>query len=124
MHPSLSRSTWRSLDCRSQWWRKCTPPQPAKHADLVTKVGISQIPVDSFIETSGGGTMVSQASNRYDLSPAPQRSPNEVYQTPRFRSPDPDRNCHDRLALSRRLRQDNAHRTGVSHLQDLSLSPP
>src|SRR5215831_7896943 len=38
MHPSLYRSTWRSLDCRSQWWRKCTPLQPAKHDDLVTKV--------------------------------------------------------------------------------------
>ena len=53
---------------------------------------ISQIPVDSFTETSGGGTMVSQASNRYDSSPATtsQRSPDEVYQTPRFSAPDPD----------------------------------
>jgi alkaline phosphatase D len=56
------------------------------------KFEISQIPVDSFTETSGGGTMVSQASNRYDSSPAPtsQRSPDEVYQTPRFSAPDPD----------------------------------
>ena len=53
---------------------------------------ISQIPVDSFTETSGGGTMVSQASNRDDSSPATtsQRSPDEVYQTPRFSAPDPD----------------------------------
>ena len=53
---------------------------------------ISQIPVDSFTETSGGGTMVSQASNRYDssLATTSQRSPDEVYQTPRFSAPDPD----------------------------------
>jgi len=59
---------------------------------LCRNLEISQIPVDSFTETSGGGTMVSQASNRYDSSPATtsQRSPDEVYQTPRFSAPDPD----------------------------------
>src|SRR6266498_3929495 len=85
--------------------------------------GLFQTPVDSFNTTSGGGRMI-QSLNRYDSSPSThnQRPRHEVYQTPRFRSRHPYRDCQAGLAPSRRLRQNDPNCTVLSHLQDLSLS--
>src|SRR6266481_6294026 len=86
--------------------------------------GTFQIPVDNFNETSGGGTMVILKSNLYDSSPSTtnQRPHDEVYETPRFRAPDPYPDCHDGLAASRRLRANDEHRKILSDIPDLSLS--
>src|SRR5215813_8045648 len=64
--------------------------------------GTFQIPVDSFNETPGGGSMVIATSNRNDSSPSPtnQRQHEAVYQTPRFRSPHPYSYRHARVAAS------------------------
>src|SRR5712692_5730090 len=86
--------------------------------------GTFQIPVDSLQETSGGGTMVILKSNLYDSSPSTthQRQHDEVYETPRCRSPDPYPDCHDGLAASRRLGENDSNRTVLSDLADISLS--
>ena len=62
--------------------------------------------------------------NRHDSSPSTtrQRPYDEVYQTPRLRSSHPYRNGQARLAPSRHLRQNDANRSGVSHLQNVALS--
>src|SRR5947209_4818368 len=83
-----------------------------------------KIPVDSSSEPPGGGRMAIETLNRDDSSPSitNQRPYDEVYQTPRFRSSDSYRNCQARLASSRHLRQDDAYCSGLSHLQNISLS--
>src|SRR5438128_1405304 len=93
-------------------------------AKSVLNFGTVQIPVDSLQETSGGGTMVILKSNLYDSSPftTNQRQHDEVYETPRFRSPDPYPDCHDGLAASRRLWENDSNRTVLSDLADISLS--
>src|SRR4030095_14473073 len=62
--------------------------------------------------------------NRDDSSPSTtnQRPYDEVYQTPRFNASHPYRNGQARLAPSRHLWQDDTNCSGVSHLQNLSLS--
>src|SRR5207245_5679612 len=62
--------------------------------------------------------------NRHDSLPSTtnQRPYDEVYQTPRFNASHPYRNGQARLAPSRHLWQDDTHGSGVSHLQNLSLS--
>ncbi|MEE8301776.1 MAG: hypothetical protein V3S24_04990, partial [Candidatus Tectomicrobia bacterium] len=68
--------------------------------------GIFHIPVDSFIDAFGGGRMAIIRMNRHDSSPPTthQRRYDEVYQTSRFRSSNPYRNCQRRLDQSRHLR--------------------
>src|SRR5712691_3874241 len=100
-------------------------PQENLQRDLRgRKQGTFQIPVDSFNETSGGGRMLTSSSNLYDSSPSTtnQRPHDEVYETPRFRSPDPYLYRYARLAASRCLRENDAHRTILSDIQNLSLS--
>jgi len=62
--------------------------------------------------------------NRHDSSPSTtnQRPYDEVYQTPRLRSSHPYRNGQARLAPSRHLRHNDANRSGVSRLQNVSFS--
>src|SRR5215831_17243474 len=62
--------------------------------------------------------------NRHDSSPSTtnQRPYDEVYPTPRFNASHPYRNGQARLAPSRHLWQDDPNCSGVSHLQNLSLS--
>jgi hypothetical protein len=93
---------------------------------LDDKSGTFQMPVDSFQKASGGSRMLIRITNRYDSSASPttQRQHDEVYQTPRFRSPDPYPYRHACVAQSRRLRQNDANRPGVSDIADLSLSTP
>jgi hypothetical protein len=83
-----------------------------------------QIPVDSFQKASGDSRMWIRKQNLYDSSTSPtnQRQHDEVYQTPRFKSPDPHPYRHARLAASRCLRENDANRPGVSDIADLSLS--
>jgi hypothetical protein len=86
--------------------------------------GTFQIPVDSFQETFGGSRMLIRIQNRYDSSTSPtnQRSHDEVYQTPRFSSPHPYRDCQTGLAVSGRVRKNDANRPLLSDIQDLPLS--
>src|SRR5712691_2349131 len=86
--------------------------------------GTFQIPVDRFQETSNGSRMLIPISYLYDSSTSPtnQRQHDEVYQTPRFSSPDPYRDCHTGLAASRRLRENDSNRTVLSDIANLSLS--
>src|SRR3989442_1054018 len=88
------------------------------------KFGMFQSPVDSFSEPPGGSRMVIE--NRIVMirhhPTANQRLYDEVYQTPRFRSSYPYRHCQARLAPSRHLRQNDADCSGLSHLQNLSVS--
>src|SRR5256885_10509790 len=62
--------------------------------------------------------------NRHDSLPSTtnQRPCDEVYQTPRFNTSHPYRNGQARLAQSRHLWQDDPNCSGVSHLQNFSLS--
>src|SRR2546430_4250477 len=62
--------------------------------------------------------------NRHDSLPSTtnQRPCDEVYQTPRFNTSHPYRNGQARVAPSRYLWQDDPNCSGVSHLQNLSLS--
>src|SRR5262249_29483491 len=92
----------------------------------IRKPGTFQIPVDNFQETSGGSRMLIRKQNRYDSSTSPpnQRQHDEVYQTPGLRSPDPYRYRQTRLAVSRCLRENDANRTGLPDIADLSLSTP
>src|SRR6266567_7839154 len=62
--------------------------------------------------------------NRHDSLPSTtnQRPYDEVYQTPRFNTSHPYRNGQARLAQSRHLWQDDTNCSGLSHLQNLSLS--
>src|SRR5262249_42964389 len=87
------------------------------------KFGTFQIPVDSFEETSGDARMVICIVNPEDSSPSStnQRPCDEVYQTPRFRSPDPYPYRHARVAASRCLRENDAHRQLLSDIPHLSL---
>ena len=75
-------------------------------------------------ETSGGGRMVILNTNPEDSSPSTtnQRPHDEVYQTPRFRSPDPYPDRHARVAASRCLRENDGNRPVLSDIPDLSLS--
>src|SRR5260370_42131058 len=83
-----------------------------------------QSPVDSFSEPLGGSRMVIE--NRIVMirhhPTANQRLYDEVYQTPRFRASHPYRNCQARLDQSRPLWQDDTDCSGLSYLQNLSLS--
>jgi len=85
--------------------------------------GTFQTSVDRFNEPPGGGMMVIQISNRYDSSPSPtnQRQHDEVYQTPRLRSPDPYPSGHARVAASRGLRDNDGNLPVLSDIQDLPL---
>src|SRR3989442_14853747 len=86
--------------------------------------GTFQISVDSFQETFGGSRMLIRKPKRCDSSPSTTnlRQHDEVYQTPRFRSPDPYRDGQTGVAVSRRLREDDGDRTVLSDITDLSLS--
>src|SRR6266446_2109244 len=86
--------------------------------------GTFQIPVDSSQETSGGSRMLNRKPHCYDSSTSPtnQRQHDEVYQTPRFRSPHAYRDCQTGLVVPRRLRENDANRPLLSDLQDLPLS--
>src|SRR5882724_9018110 len=88
------------------------------------KWGSFQISVDSFRESPGSGRMAIILLNRHDSSPSTthQRLHDEVYQTPRFRSAHPYRNCETRLDPSRYLRPDDPDCSRLSHLQNLPLS--
>src|SRR3989442_13403018 len=90
----------------------------------VSFLGMFQSPVDSFSEPPGGSRMVIE--NRIVMirhhPTANQRLYNEVSQTPRLRSAYPYRNGQARLAPSRHLRQNDADCSGLSHLQNLSVS--
>ena len=68
--------------------------------------------------------MLIQISNLYDASTSTttQRQRNEVYQTPRFSSPDPYRDCQTGVAVSRHLRKNDSDRPVFSDSTDLSLS--
>ncbi len=94
------------------------------YESYIEELGTFQIPVDSFQETSGGGTMVILKSNLYDSSPSTtnQRPHDEVYETPRVRSTDPYPDCHDGVAASRRLRKNDTNSPVLSDIADLSLS--
>src|SRR5215510_10663403 len=61
--------------------------------------------------------------NPEDSSPSStnQRPYDEVYQTPRFSSPDPYPYCHARLAASRCLRANDTNRQLLSDIPHLSL---
>src|SRR6266446_7595487 len=86
--------------------------------------GMFHSPVDSFIDAFGGDRMAIIRLNHHDSSPSTtdQRRYDEVYQTSRFRSANPYRNCQRRLDPSRPLRQDDPDCSGLSHFQNLSLS--
>src|SRR5712691_465080 len=94
------------------------------YVNLQGKKGMFQSPVDSFSEPPGGSRMVIE--NRIVMirhhPTANQRLYDEVSQTPRFRSSYPYRNGQARLAPSRHLRQNDADCSGLSHLQNLSVS--
>jgi hypothetical protein len=91
----------------------------------MTVGGTVQIPVDSFHATSGGRKMViTHEIHWIDHHRAPQRQHYEVYQTPRCHSSTSYPHCHAGLAQSRRLRQNDADRPGLSPFQDLALSTP
>jgi chromosome partitioning protein len=98
--------------------------EPHGKAAQEIKTGPFQIPVDSFNATPGGGRMVIATSNRDDSSPSPtnQRQPDEVYQTPRFRSPDLYRDCQTGVAVSRGLQENDGDRTVLLDITDLSLA--
>src|SRR5262249_24908318 len=83
----------------------------------LTNSGMFHIPVDSFIDAFGGGSMAIIRWNRHDSSPSTtnQRRYDEVYQTSRLRSSNPYRNCETRLDQSRHLRQDAPYCSGLSH---------
>ena len=88
------------------------------------KFGTVQIPVDSFNATPGGGTMMIEISNPEDSSPptTDQRQNNDIREATRLRCSNPYPYGHAGLALARRLWENDAHRTVLSHLQDLPLS--
>jgi hypothetical protein len=79
------------------------------------KSGTFQMPVDSSQETSGGSRMLMRKPNRDDSSTSTtnQRDPDEVYQTPRLRSPHPYRDCQTGVAVSRHLWENDAHRPAI-----------
>ena len=88
------------------------------------KFGTVQIPVDSFTQTSGGDTMMIELSNPEDSSPptTDQRQNSDMRETTRLRCSDPYPYGPVGLAPSRRLWENDANRTVLSHLQDLPLS--
>src|SRR4051794_36271944 len=94
-----------------------------KVADILINIGTFRIPVDSFQGTSGGSRMFIRISNPYDASTSTtnQRQRNEVYQTPRFSSPDPYRDGQTGVAVSRRLRKNDSDRPVLSDITNLSL---
>src|SRR4030095_6029096 len=85
--------------------------------------GTFQIPVDSFEATSGDARMVICIVNPEDSSPSStnQRPYDEVYQTPRFRSPDPYPYRHARLVVSRGLRENDTTSPLLSDIHHLPL---
>src|SRR5215813_14709908 len=110
----------------------CRPPRcvllPLPRCALLPQTfyrlnGTFQIPVDSFEETSGDARMVICIVNPEDSSPSStnQRPCDAVYQTPRFSSPDPYPYRHARVAASRCLRENDAHRQLLSDIPHLSL---
>src|SRR5215831_18219233 len=100
--------------------------QSSRSTRFVVISGTFQIPVDSSQETSGGSRMLIRISNRDDASTSTtnQRQHDEVYQTGRFRSPDPYPYRHARVAASRCLWENDGNRTIVSDIPDLSLPTP
>ena len=80
--------------------------------------GIVQIPVDNFNQTSGGGTMMSETAHPDDSSPptTDQRQNNAMRETTRLRCSNPYAYGHAGVAPSRRLRENDANRTVLSHL--------
>src|SRR6266478_1121067 len=98
---------------RSSSWTCVTRTSCKKYCEK----GTVQIPVDSFHATSGGRKMViTHEIHWIDHHRAPQRQHYEVYQTSRFNSSNSYPYCHAGLAQSRRLRQNDADRQGLSHL--------
>src|SRR4029434_8238983 len=86
-------------------------PQPTSRT-FPPLFGMFHSPVDSFIDAFGGDRMAIIRLNHHDSSPytTDQRRYDEVYQTSRFRSSNPYRNCQRRLAPSRHLRPDDPDR--------------
>ena len=79
-------------------------------------------PIDSAKDKDLGLPMGSGMVDDSSPSTTNQRPHDAVYQTPRLRCPDPYPYGHAGVAASRHLRENDAHRAVLSHLQDLSFS--